>query len=398
MPAFPDQPPVVSLLDTDFYKLTMQQAVWHQFRTARAGYRFYCRSPVDLSPLISRIRAQVRELDALRLQSSELDYLQATGLFADDYLKYLHHFRFDSRQVHIRAGESQLEIQIVGPWCETILFEVPVLAIINETWFRHLRMSNAHSVNESEDRGDWAARRRLYAEGLRRLRAGMAPIQSHAELRMADFGTRRRYSRHWHAHLLNKIAAGRYRKNIAGTSNVDLARRTGLTPVGTMAHEYIQACQAFTDLRSSQRFALESWLREYDGRLGIALSDVVTRRVFLRDFDGRLARRYRGVRQDSGDPFEWGELLVRHYQKLGIDPLTKQLVFSDGLDYETVLRIFRHFEGRVGMAFGIGTHLTNNLGPDALNIVIKLTHMNGQPVAKITDDPAKVVAPDDEYL
>jgi nicotinate phosphoribosyltransferase len=173
----------------------------------------------------------------------------------------------------------------------------------------------------------------------------------------------------------------------------------GLTPLGTMAHEYLQACQAVGPrLRDSQVFAFNMWAREYRGDLGIALSDVCGMDAFLRDFDLFFCKLFDGVRHDSGDPFEWGEKLIAHYEKMRIDPRTKTMVFSDSLNIPLAMRLYEYFRGRVRTSFGIGTNLTNDLGYDPLQIVIKMTRCNGQPVAKISDEPTKAMDYDPSYV
>jgi len=184
-----------------------------------------------------------------------------------------------------------------------------------------------------------------------------------------------------------------------GTSNVDLARRLGLVAIGTMAHEYLQSYQALdVRLRDFQKAALEDWVQEYRGDLGTALTDVVGMEAFLADFDLYFAKLFDGLRHDSGDPIVWGEKALAHYAKLRIDAHTKRLVFSDGLDLPAALRIHRHFADRTQLGFGIGTNLSNDLGPAPLNIVMKLVRCNGQPVAKLSDSPGKTLCADETFL
>jgi nicotinate phosphoribosyltransferase len=277
---------------------------------------------------------------------------------------------------------GEIELDITGPWLHTILFEVPLLAIINEVWFRNTTTAD-------------------FAEGERRLQAKTALLRDTPgfELcRIADYGSRRRYSREWHARMLPMMrdALG---SQFVGTSNVHFARLYGMTPHGTMAHEYLQAFQALGPrLRDSQVAALESWAREYRGDLGIALSDVVGLDAFLRDFDMYFCKLFDGVRHDSGDPFAWGDRMLAHFKDRRVDPRSKVLVFSDGLNIEKVMQLFDYFRGRCQVAFGVGTHLTNDLGPTPLNIVIKMVRCNGQPVAKLSDSPGKSMCDDPGYL
>ncbi len=188
-------------------------------------------------------------------------------------------------------------------------------------------------------------------------------------------------------------------ENLAGTSNVMFAAKHGLTPLGTMAHEYLQACQALGPrLRDSQTFGFETWAREYRGDLGIALSDVYGMDAFLRDFDMYFCKLFDGARHDSGDPIVWGERLLEHYERNRVDPRTKTLVFSDSLDFPRVIELYTRFKDRARIAFGVGTNLTNDLGYTPLQIVIKMIRCNGQPVAKLSDSPEKNLCDDVAYL
>ena len=223
-----------------------------------------------------------------------------------------------------------------------------------------------------------------------------------SDLKIADYGTRRRFSKDWQLEVLQTLSRelGHGAKGqLAGTSNVLLAKQLGLTPLGTMAHEYLQACQALGPrLRDSQVFGFESWAREYRGDLGIALSDVYGIEPFLRDFDLYFCKLFDGARHDSGDPFAWGERMIAHYKKNRVDPKTKILIFSDGLTVPKTIELYHQFKGRCQLAFGIGTNLTNDLGYEPLQIVIKMVHCNGQPVAKLSDTPSKNMCTDEKYL
>jgi nicotinate phosphoribosyltransferase len=376
-----------SLLDTDLYKFTMMQVVLHQFPSAQVEYRFKCRTPgVDLTPDVESIRREVADLCTLRLTEGELDYLRGLRFVKSDFVDFLALFQLNTKYIRIeptadRPGE--IDIVIRGPWLHTILFEIPVLAIINEVYFRR-------TVPAPD-----------FAEGRRRLRTKIALVRDDAtlsEVRIADYGTRRRFSRSWHDEVLRTLKSDLL-ENLAGTSNVMYARARGLIPLGTMAHEYLQACQALGPrLRDSQTFGFETWAREYRGDLGIALSDVYGMDAFLRDFDMYFCKLFDGARHDSGDPIQWGERLIAHYQHNRVDPRTKTLVFSDGLSFGRVIELYRRFRGRARLAFGVGTHLTNDLGYTPLQIVIKMVRCNGQPVAKLTDSPEKNMCDDPAYI
>ena len=376
---------IESLLDTDLYKFTMMQVVLHHFPGAQVEYRFKCRNKgVELASYIPRIEAEIRDLCTLRFARRELDYLRGWRFFKSDFVDLLGLFQLDERFIRVSRipGTGDIDIAIKGPWLHTILFEVPVLAIVSEIFYR-----------ETVAAPD-------FAEGRRRLAAKVAQINAVPDpaFRIADYGTRRRFSRVWQDEVVSTLKAGIGPKFV-GTSNVEFALEHNLTPLGTMAHEYLQACQAVGPrLRDSQVFAFNTWAREYRGDLGIALSDVCGMDAFLRDFDLFFCKLFDGVRHDSGDPFEWGEKLIAHYQKMRIDPLSKTMVYSDSLNVPLAIRLFEYFRGRSQTAFGIGTNLTNDLGYEPLQIVIKMTRCNGQPVAKISDEPSKAMDYDPSYV
>lgn len=379
---------IESLLDTDLYKFTMMQCVLHQFPGAEVSYRFRCRTPgVDLSPYADEIRDEVMHLCTLTFKDVELAYLGGLRFIKSDFVDFLSLFHLKDKYIRVTkdpACDFGLSIEITGPWLHTILFEIPILAIVNEVYFRHI----APVPDE--------------AEGMRRLRAKIALLKNepdNADLRVSDFGTRRRFSRAWQEKVVRVLIDELGSPIFSGTSNVDLARRYGLVSIGTMAHEYLQACQALGPrLRDSQVFGFEMWAKEYRGDLGIALSDVYGIEPFLKDFDMYFCKLFDGARHDSGDPFVWGERMIEHYRANKCDPRGKSLVFSDGLTVPRIIELYRRFHRRIGIGFGIGTNLMNDLGPQPLNIVVKMVRANGQPVAKISDNPVKGMCDDPTYL
>jgi len=384
----PKSPMIIeSLLDTDLYKFSMMQVVLHQYPAAQVEYRFKCRNAgIDLVPHIDEIRTELAALCQLRFTPDELLYLRSWRFLKSDFVDFLDLFHLNEKYVEITpsaSGNGEIEIRIRGPWLHTILFEVPLLAIVNEVYFRH--------VSAGLD----------LSEGRRRLQAKIGLLRDtpdYGGCRIADYGTRRRYSRHWQREVVTTLREG-LGTQLTGTSNVLLARDLGLTPLGTLAHEYLQAHQALGPrLRDSQVAALEAWAKEYRGDLGIALSDVYGFSAFLRDFDMYFCKLFDGTRHDSGEPFDWGERMLAHYQANRVDPRSKVLVFSDGLDIPKVMQLYAHFRGRCLLAFGVGTNLTNDVGPTPLNIVIKMTRCNGQPVAKLSDSPGKDMCDDEAYL
>ena len=383
---------ITSLLDTDLYKFTMMQVVLHQFPGAEVEYRFKCRNAHSpgmqgLAPFASEIREEIRGLCSLRFQDAELAYLKAMRFIKSDFVDFLALFRLNEKYVNVTPLPSgEIEVSIKGPWLHTILFEIPVLSIINEVYFRN-----------TQPQPDMA-------QGRQRLATKMAELQAPGlqALKIADYGSRRRFGKAWHEEVLRtltgKLGTGA-NGQLAGTSNVLFAMKLGLTPLGTMAHEYLQACQALGPrLRDSQVFGFESWAKEYRGDLGIALSDVYGMSAFLRDFDLYFCKLFDGARHDSGDPFQWGERMLAHYVKNRVDPKTKTLIFSDGLTVPRTIELYQQFKGRCQLAFGIGTNLTNDLGYEPLQIVIKMIRCNGQPVAKLSDAPSKNICDDEKYM
>lgn len=379
---------IESLLDTDLYKFTMMQCVLHQFPGAHCTYRFRCRTQgVDLSPYAEEIQNQIEHLCTLKMRQDELDYLGGLRFIKADFVEFLSLFHLKSKYVSVRRdpqASGGLDITVQGPWLHTILFEIPILAIVNEVYFRH------HAPVPD------------VTEGMRRLRAKIEMIQNEPDngnLKISDFGTRRRFSSRWQKRVIETLIAELGKGFFSGTSNVMYARDFGLTPIGTMAHEYLQACQALGPrLRDSQTYGFQMWAKEYRGDLGIALADVYGTEPFLKDFDMYFCKLFDGARHDSGDPFAWGEKMIRHYAANKCDPRSKTLVFSDALTVPRIIELYRRFNHRIRIGFGIGTNLMNDLGPKPLNIVMKMVRCNGQPVAKISDTPGKGMCEDETYL
>ena len=379
-----DKPIIQTLMDTDRYKLSMQKAFLHHFPAAQARYRFKCRNEgVNLGRHADEIREQVRHLDSLSFGRAELDYLAQIPSLAGDYLDFLKVFRLDSGLVEITARGGELLIEARGPLVHVMPFELYLLPIVQEVCSRHQHPGEDH------------------AEAKRRLEEKIALVRQSPDsdgFRYADFGGRRRASRDWHAYTVRRQAEA-LPENFVGTSNMWLAMRYGLTPIGTMAHEYLQAFQALGPrLVDSQKSALQTWVSEFRGDLGIALTDVVGMDAFLRDLDLYFAKLLDGFRHDSGQPVKWTWKLVQRLQELRVDPATKVAVYSDALTLVTALSLHRMLRHSVRPFFGIGTHLTNDLGRPPLNLVMKMVECNGQPVAKISDSPGKEMCDDAEFL
>jgi len=376
-----------SLLDTDLYKFTMMQVVLHHFPGAQVEYQFRCRTAgINLAQFLDEIAGEVAALSGLRFGEEELAYLRGLRFMKSDFVDFLGLFQFNEKYIRVApkpGSQTEIEITIHGPWLHTILYEIPVLAIVSEVYFRRMQA------------------RPDFREGWRRLNAKIELVREvdpALEFKISDFGTRRRFSLAWHEEVISALKR-ELPQHFAGTSNVWLALKHGVTPLGTMAHEYMQACQALGPrLRDAQVYAFDKWAQEYRGDLGIALSDTYGLDAFLRDFDMYFCKLFDGARHDSGDPFEWGERLIAHYRRNRVDPRSKTLIFSDQLSVPLAIEIARRFHGRAVTSFGIGTNLTNDIGFEPINIVIKMTECNGQPVAKVSDSPGKTVSKDARYL
>ncbi len=386
-------PIIHSLLDTDLYKFTMLQVVLHKFPQTHSVYHFRCRNLEDtvypLVDILDDLNEQLDHLCNLKYKEDELQYLRKLRFIKSDFVDYLELFQLKRRFIQASIdAEGRLDIRIEGPMVQAMMFEIFVLAIVNELYFSRIRTDE------------------VWAEGERRLKAKLELIQQYEKSQqpndppflVSDFGTRRRYSFEWQKHV---VAA--FHKTVPhvfrGTSNVLLAKELNITPIGTMAHEFLQAFQALdVRLRDFQKAALETWVQEYRGDLGIALTDVVGMDAFLRDFDLYFAKLFDGLRHDSGDPYEWGDKAYAHYRKLKIDTKTKMLTFSDGLNLPKAWELHQYFKDRFQVSFGIGTNLTNDMGQTALNIVLKLVECNGQSVAKISDSPGKTMTDNDTFL
>ncbi len=386
-------PIIHSLLDTDLYKFTMLQVVLHKFPQTHSVYHFRCRNLEDtvypLVDILDDLNEQLDHLCNLKYKEDELQYLRKLRFIKSDFVDYLELFQLKRRFIQASIdNEGRLDIRIEGPMVQAMMFEIFVLAIVNELYFSRIKTDE------------------VWAEGERRLQAKLELIQQYKKSQqpndppflVSDFGTRRRYSFEWQKHVVaafHKTVPNVFR----GTSNVLLAKELNITPIGTMAHEFLQAFQALdVRLRDFQKAALETWVQEYRGDLGIALTDVVGMDAFLRDFDLYFAKLFDGLRHDSGDPYEWGDKAYAHYRKLKIDTKTKMLTFSDGLNLPKAWELHQYFKDRFQVSFGIGTNLTNDMGQTPLNIVLKLVECNGQSVAKISDSPGKTMTDNDTFL
>ena len=300
-----------------------------------------------------------------------------------NFIEFLRIFKLNTKFIQLQADGENISLRFDGPLLHVSLFEIYALSIISELH----TILNCDGFDLSEARDKLTSKIDLLRDQ-----------KQLNDFNFMDFGTRRRASKAWQQEVLTTLKT-QLPDIFVGTSNVHFARMLDLPVLGTMAHEWFQTWQAVTRLAEAQKAALEGWVREYRGRLGIALTDCYSMDSFIRDFsDPYFGKLYDGLRHDSGDPIEWGEKAITLYQYMEIDPMSKTLVFSDGLDFPSMLEIWAHFKGRIKTSFGIGTNLMNDVGNTPLNIVIKMVTVNGKPVAKISDEPGKSMCEDLGYL
>ncbi len=364
------------ITDNDLYKFTMQNAVINKFPLSKVRYKFINRGP-ELFPegFCNQLREEIESMRTLRLTAEEYEFMKKRCYYLPpSYLDFLAGYRFDPNEVKVSQKDGKLAIEIEGYWYRTILWEVPLMAIISELYFQMTGQVIKDMI--SADNNTIAKAERYRELGVK----------------VAEFGTRRRYSYQNHdnvVNILNRYAPDTY----VGTSNVYLAMKYNNTPIGTHAHEWFMYHAAQFGVKYANRAALDNWVNVYRGDLGIALSDTYTTEVFFRDFDTLFAKLFDGVRHDSGDPIDFAQKTINHYKSLRINPLSKTIVFSDALNPELVEKIAEFCNGKIGMSFGIGTNFTNDVGVKPLNMVIKLSHVltNGQwtEVVKLSDNPIK---------
>ena len=381
---------ITSLLETDMYKFSMGQAIYHHYPEYMTTWDFKCRNK-DVhftKEMVDEIRRQIRLYCHLRFKEDELKYLDDIKWIKGSYVNFLRLWRPNYADFTIdNKAECGLRITTKGTWLNTSMYEIPTLAIVNEVYFRmhydYDELMKQFSAKLEEKIG-W-------------LKEGVYNLGSFSE-----FGLRRRLSGEAQQLAVRRLSEEKYPDStFVGTSNVYLAKKFNVTPVGTQAHEWIM-CVGQGDHRHSPAYsnyyAMRAWVDEYGVQNGTALTDTITTDLFLRDFDLTYATLFSGVRHDSGDPIEWGEKILAHYQKLGIDGRTKTLLFSDSLDFQRANLIREHFKGRAKVAFGIGTYIANDTEVEKLNIVMKTVLCNGQDVAKISDTPGKGMCRNPEYV
>ena len=379
------EPIIISLLDTDLYKFNMNQVIFHKHTDLSGEYYFKCRNEGVLftKEMLDEINAQIDWLCTLRFTQEELDYLRSIRFIKNDYVEFLrlwHPIRDYVTTSLLPSGD--LSVIVNGPLFSAMQFEIYLLEIINEVYFR-MKFDYQTLLASAEKRLD---------EKIKAFNDGTYTFK------FAEFGCRRRLSREWEDVVVKRLAEET--DCCAGTSNVYFAMKHRLTPIGTYAHEFVQMYQGIDSipLAYTNHYAMQDWYDEYKGDNGTALTDTVTTELFLLDFNRSMVNNYSGVRHDSGDPYEWGEKIISHYESYGVDPKTKLLLFSDSLDFNKAQELYDYFKDRTKVSFGIGTFCSNDTCESALNIVIKLQYVNGRPVAKLSDDPSKAMCRDEGYL
>lgn len=382
-----------SLLETDLYKFSMGQAIYHQFSDYKTTWTFKCRNK-DVKftrDMVDEITEQIKEYCKLSFTEDELQYLDSIKWLKGSYVDFLRLWkpRFEDFTIS-NDSECGLAIETKGTWLNTSMYEIPTLAIVNEVYFK-MKYYYDMLLDSFKERLD-AKYEKLHSGSWY---AGV----------FSEFGLRRRLSAEAQELAVEKFSHLNDTQHAAsefiGTSNVYLAKKFGVTPVGTMAHEWIMCVGQGNHKHNpaySNWYAMDAWVKEYGVLNGIALTDTITTDCFLKDFQLTYATLFSGVRHDSGDPIKWGEKMISHYEKLGIDPKQKTLLFSDSLNFEKADKIFRHFHSRVKVAFGIGTYLANDTEVNPLNIVMKTTACNGMDVAKISDTSGKGMCKNPEYV
>ena len=378
-------PIIISLLDTDLYKFNMDQVIFHKHTDLCGQYYFKCRNKdIRFTPeMVDEINDQIDHLCTLKFTKPELNYLRSIRFIKNDYVEFLRIWRPIRDYVSVGLSEDgELRVVVDGPLFSAMQFEIYLLEIINEVYFRM-----AYDYDE------------LLKSAERKLNEKIEAMNNGTyTFKFAEFGCRRRLSREWQDVVVRRFA--KETDKLSGTSNVYLAMKYNLTPIGTYAHEYVQMYQGIDriPLAYTNHYAMRDWYDEYQGDNGTALTDTITTDLFLMDFNRAMVNNYSGVRHDSGDPYAWGDKLIAHYKSYGVDPKTKVLLFSDSLDFDRAQALYDYFKDRAKVSFGIGTFCSNDTDEQPLNIVIKLQYVNGRPVAKLSDNPEKAMCRDEEYL
>lgn len=379
------KPIITSLLDTDLYKFNMDQVIFHKHTDLVGKYIFKCRNEniKFTKEMLEEINEQIDHLCTLSFSKEELDYLRSIRFIKEDYIQFLRLYRPIRDYVTTSLKDNgELSLIIEGPLFSAMQFEIYLLEIINEVYFAF-----EYDYEELVK----SARKKL-DQKIKDFNKGKYTFK------FAEFGSRRRLSKQWQDEVVRRFKEET--SNQVGTSNVYLAMKYKLLPIGTYAHEYVQMYQGIDKipLAFTNYYAMKDWYDEYRGDNGTALTDTITTDLFLLDFDRSMVNNYSGVRHDSGDPFSWGEKIINHYKKFDIYYKNKTLLFSDSLNFDKAQKIYDYFKDQINVAFGIGTYVSNDTEVEPLNIVIKLQYVNGRPVAKLSDGLGKEMCEDPEFL
>lgn len=395
-------PPIInSLLTTDTYKFSMGQTIYHQFQDYTTEWDFKCRNPeIKFTPeMVKEISEQIKHFCTLTFKEEELNYLSSIEWIKPSYLNFLRYWTPFYNDFEIStSGENGLKIVAKGTWLNTTMYEIPVLAIVNEVYFK-LKYNYDELLADFKKRFD--SKLKLLIDGTFELN------------KFSEFGLRRRLSAEAEEYTIQKFVENSelLKKNgsiFCGTSNVELAKKYNILPIGTLAHEFIEAVgQGNMKLNPaySNWVSMESWTKEYGVLNGTWLTDTIGDEACRRDMGLTYSILFSGVRHDSGDPYIWGDQWIEHYQKLydefkdeRVNPKNKTFLFSNSLNFENATEINRYFKKKVNVAFGIGTYITNDTSIPPLNIVMKVALCNGHHVAKLSNEDGKSQCRNQEYV
>ncbi len=389
---------ITSLLDIDLYKVSMGQAIYHSYPEYKTTWTFKCRNQnVRFShDMVEEIKRQIRLYCDVRFTEEELEYLSSIEWIHDDYIDHLRIWkpRFGDFII-TEDGDQGFTLDAKGTWLNTSMYEIPVLAIINEVYFR---------MNYNYDE--------LLQEFKIHLEKKVSSLIDEIEIgAFSEFGLRRRLSFEAQDLAVKTLVENNVNfkgSKCIGTSNILLAKKYKVIPVGTMAHEFImcvgQGNMMFNPAYSN-KFAMDAWTKEYGVLNGTYLTDTIGEECTHRDMGLTYSILFGGVRHDSGDPYIWAEKWIKHYSDLynktrdeRVNPKNKTLLFSDSLDFGRAAKLYATFKDKVKVAFGIGTYISNDTDVPPLNIVMKVTECNGHPVAKLSNDPGKGMCRDQSYI
>ncbi|MDO4880592.1 MAG: nicotinate phosphoribosyltransferase [Capnocytophaga sp.] len=366
-----------SILDNDFYKFTMQCAVVKLFPSVKGRYEFINRGKHEFPDGFAKaMKEAVNQMATLKLSKEEKQFLRASCPYLNaPYIDFLEGYRYDPSEVQISQNGTELSVKVEGYWYRTILWEVPLLAMISELYYK---LTGAVGCDDQEIQNRTVEKIKLF---------------ENLDVVFADFGTRRRHSYHTQDVVMRALTRSQ-KYNFSGSSNVHFAMKYQVKAIGTHAHEWFMFHAAEYGYKMANAMSLESWVDVYRGDLGVALSDTYTTDVFFKQFDKKFSKLFDGVRHDSGDPIEFANKTIEHYKKMGINPLSKYIIFSDGLNPEKIEAITTACKGKIGISFGIGTNLTNDVGLRPMNIVMKLTEVltsdnEWVKTLKLSDEPKK---------